>query len=149
MVRYTRMKGESGKSAARFCSHVAIILAGIALLFPGSASVLCVGPGGHVAVEDINAACCARSAIDVADGSQPGSGFAAAGDCQNCTDVFLAQSTRGAIPESHCTVKPDSPADSYLQYHLPSATHLSSRRSAVITRIDAPVDAASSAPLRC
>lgn len=137
------------KTIRRCRGHMMLVLAGITLLFPGSASVLCIAPGGHVAVEEINAACCARSAINLLGRTQPGDGLATPGGCQNCTDVFLAQSTRGTIPEWHYAVSPDSHADSHLKYHLPSDTLLSSRRSTAITGNDRPFAAASSVPLRC
>jgi hypothetical protein len=143
------MKRVFRKSGARFCGHAMIVLAGIALLFPGSASVLCIAPGGHVAVEDINAACCARSAIGIRAGNQPGNGVATAGGCQNCTDVFIAQSARGTITESRDTVTSNSLADACLQGNLPADTRHSSRRSAPVTGTGSPAAAASSVPLRC
>ena len=143
------MRGEARKPLRRFFCQMMVAAAGITLLFPGSVSVLCIAPGGHVAVEDINAACCARSAITFPGRSQPVDGFAAPGGCQNCTDVFLAQSTRGAIPESHYTVLTHSPADSHLKYHLSPDPLFSSRRSLTIAGVVSWFAAAWSVPLRC
>src|SRR5512135_2405218 len=143
------MRGEARKSLRRCFCQIMVAAAGITLLFPGSVSVLCIAPGGHVAVEDINAACCARSPLTFQGRSQQVDGLAAPGGCQNCTDVFLAQSTRGAIPQSHYTVAPDSPADSYSKYHLPSDALFSSRRSLSIAGIVTRFAAAMSVPLRC
>ena len=121
----------------------------ILLLFPSSGSALCIAPGGHVAIEDINAACCVHSTVNLRGENQPGNGFAAAGDCQNCTDLFLTPNTRGAVLESYDTVAPNSLADASLRNHIPADTPSSPRRSATIRKIDAPIAIPSSVPLRC
>jgi hypothetical protein len=121
----------------------------ILLLFPSSGSALCIAPGGHVAIEDINAACCAHSTVNIRGENRPGNGFAAAGDCQNCTDVFLVPNTPGAVLESRDTVAPNSPADASLRNHIPVDAPSSPRRSAAIRKIDAPIAIPSSVPLRC
>ena len=121
----------------------------ILLLFPSSGSALCIAPGGHVAIEDINAACCAHSTVNIRGENQPGNGLAAAGDCQNCTDLFLLPNTREAVLESRDTVAPNSPADASLSNHIPVDASSSPRRSAAIRKIDAPIAIPSSVPLRC
>ncbi len=143
------MRGNVRKSIRRFCTRAAVALAGFALLSPGSVSVLCIAPSGHVAVEDLNAACCARAAISVSGWSQPGNGFASSGGCQNCTDVFLAEITRGAVPESQRTVTPDSAADACLYHQYAPDALFSSSRPAATIGIDASFPAVLAVPLRC
>ena len=126
-----------------------VVLAIIFLLFPSSASVLCIAPGGHLAVEDINAGCCAPSTANIRGENQPGNGFAAAGDCQNCTDLFLTPNTRGTVLESYDTVAPNSLADAYLRNHIPADTPSSPRLPATIRKVDAPIAINPSVPLRC
>ncbi len=143
------MRGDVRKSTRRFCTRAALALVGIALLSPGSVSVLCIAPGGHVAMEELNAACCAQAAISVSGWSQPGNGFTSSGGCRNCTDVFLAEITRGAVPESQRTAAPDSAADSCLEHQLASDTLFPSSRPAMAAGIEASFAAVLSVPLRC
>jgi len=143
------MKRIPKDSLGRSRGDVMVAFAIILLLFPSSGSALCIAPGGHVAIEDVNAACCAPSTISIRGENQPGNGFAAAGDCQNCTDLFLLPNTREAVLESRDTVAPNSPADASLSNHIPVDASSSPRRSAAIRKIDAPVAIPSSVPLRC
>lgn len=67
---------------------------------PASASVLCIAPGCHVAIEDINAGCCAHTVIPAAaEGPQPQE-LGSAGDCGNCVDFLLTTNRPGVISES-------------------------------------------------
>jgi len=143
------MKRNPKDLPGQFGGDTKVVLAMVLLLFPSSAFALCIAPGGHIAVEDINAACCASFTINVRGENQPGNGFAAAGDCQNCTDLFLTPNGRGAVLESYDTVAPNSPADACLRNHIPAGTSSSPSRAATIKKIDAPIATTPSVPLRC
>ncbi len=128
---------------------VTVGLAIILLLFPVSASVLCIGPGGHIEIEEINAMCCASSGINNRSEQHPDNGLTAVGDCLNCTDYFLAPKERGALLESYATIVPDSLADAYLSPQIPATLSSSNHRSRMINDIDVPSTLAAFAPLRC
>jgi hypothetical protein len=128
---------------------VTVGLAIILLLLPVSASVLCIGPGGHIEIEDINATCCASSDIHNRSEQQPDNGLTAVGDCINCTDFFLTPNERGALLESYANVVPDSLADACLRNHIPATISSSIHRSRMINEIDVPSTLTAFAPLRC
>jgi hypothetical protein len=128
---------------------VTVVLAIIVLLFPVSASVLCIGPDGHMAIEDINATCCASSHINDRSANRPDNGLAAAGDCSNCTDYFLTPNRWGALLESHNNVVPQSLADACLIHHLPGDISFSLCPSIMIKKSDALRSLTASVPLRC
>jgi hypothetical protein len=121
----------------------------ILLIFPVSASVLCIEPGGHVAIEDINAACCAFSGANYQSEQQPDNGLSAVGDCINCTDYFLMQSKPGALLESYANAVPNSLADACLRNHIPATISSSMHRSRMINKTDVPSTLTASVPLRC
>ncbi len=119
------------------------------LLFPSSSSVLCIAPGNHVAIEDINAPCCVSSAISFPHSNQPDGGFDGQSSCNNCTDLLLASSGNGALPQSGKFVTcvqfnaecPDTCLSAEISASLwPSLT---------IGSTDFPIPASTSVPLRC
>jgi hypothetical protein len=128
---------------------VTVSLAIILLLFPVSASVLCIGPGGHIAIEDINATCCASAGITDRSEQQPDNGLTAVGDCINCTDFLLTPNKRGALLESYANIVPNSLADACLRNHIPAAISSLLRQSVAINKIDVPSTLAAATPLRC
>ena len=128
---------------------VTVCLAIILLLFPVSASVLCVAPGGHIAIEDINAPCCASAGIGDRSEKPPHDGLAAAGDCLNCTDFFITPNSRGALLESYANVAPNSLADACLGNHTPANISSLLCRSVMIIKMDAPNTITASTPMRC
>lgn len=135
--------GQFGSNAAAF---VAVIL----LMFPGSASVLCIAPGGHIAVEDINAPCCTHSAISSLDENRANNGIATAGDCQNCTDLFIAPDWRMAISKSSPHTAASILADECPANHFGADAFLPSFRSGTIVNLDtSPPPVAASVPMRC
>ena len=92
------MKGELRKWAGRFGDNAGgAVIALMLLLFPSSPTVLCIAPGAHIAVEDMNTACSAHCAAGVHIGGSPEGGFAASDSCCNCTDLFLTPYGRGAV----------------------------------------------------
>jgi hypothetical protein len=88
-----RLAGKSG------CIALGMLVIAL-LLFPGSPSVLCISPGNHVAIEDVNALCCASFAFSSESGSRLVDGFEKTCGCNNCTDLFLGTNESGALLKS-------------------------------------------------
>jgi hypothetical protein len=72
----------------------------ISLLMPGSFSVLCIAPGSHVAIEDINALCCISPHIAYPSSTQPNSAFDQPVNCSHCTDLLLISHESGVLLQS-------------------------------------------------
>jgi hypothetical protein len=128
---------------------VTVCLAIILLIIPVSTSVLCIEPGGHIEIEDINATCCGSSGIDNQSGQQPDNGLTAVGDCINCTDLFLTSNERGALIESYANVVPNQIADACLSTHSRATISSSNHRSRMINETEPPSGLTAFAPLRC
>jgi len=79
-----KIKGSSG-------SYLAVItLASVFTMLPlGSSAVLCIGPGGHIAIEHIDAECCSHIAVPVSAEHQKLNEIDLAGNCGNCFDYLL------------------------------------------------------------
>ncbi len=105
--------------AGQFSSKLIGILAVVALLFPSSASVLCVAPGLHVEEEDINASCPAASAAVVPAEHPSRDGFNAA-VAGHCIDIFLTPYSRGAVVESCGLPAPVPIVDQISDCNLPA-----------------------------
>ena len=88
---------------------IAAMVAAIATLSPGS-TVLCIAPGGHVAVEEINARCCASTEIRGAASHQQGYESSSAADCGNCMDFLVAPDGYGVISKVFHISAPDPSA---------------------------------------
>jgi hypothetical protein len=129
--------------------NVGAVVAVILLLFPSSASVLCIAPGGHIAIEDLNAPCCTPFGISTPAACQPDNGFNVPSDCHNCTDFFMTPNGRGATSESYDHVVASPLADECLENHISTDACLSLCRSDALTSIGAPIPVSSSVPLRC
>ena len=143
------MKRDNREWAGRFRGYAAAFVAVIMLLFPGSASVLCIAPGGHIAIEDINATCCKTSGIIAPDACQPDNGFSAAGGCQNCTDLFIAPDWQMAISKSSPDAATNLVADECPANRFGAGASLPLFRLGAIAKLDAPNPVAESVPLRC
>jgi len=135
--------------AGRFGGNGLTIIAIIVLLFPSSASVLCIAPGGHVAIEDINAPCCAPSGVTAPTACQPGNEFNAPGNCHNCRDLFMTPSGRGALLASCDNVAANPFADECAGDRLLADSSLWPSQSGAINDIYAPPPVSYSVPLRC
>jgi hypothetical protein len=143
------MKRDLKELAGQFRGNGVAIVAVILLLFPCSASVLCIAPGGHVAIEDSNAACCASPGNSAPAGRHSDNEFNGAGDCHNCTDLFMTPNGRGAVLESYDNAAASLRAAECPGNHIPAETPSSPRGSATIKNLDAPIAITSSVPLRC
>jgi hypothetical protein len=82
-------------------ASVLVLLASLLLMFPSSASVICIAPGDHVAIESLNALCCSSSGISTQDHYRPGDEPEIAGDCRTCTDLLISLNECGAVPKSY------------------------------------------------
>ncbi len=132
------------------CRENAIaIVALILLLFPSSASVLCIGPGGHAAIEDIGSACCAGSLSAVRGDLCPHNGLAAAGDCRNCTDIFLTPNGRGGTLNSRSHFAPTSAFGAIPVTHIAPDAFSSVRASAAQKKLNPSAVVPPSVPLLC
>jgi hypothetical protein len=75
----------------------AVILSAVAILFPSPIFVLCIAPGDHVAVEDIDSMCRAPETPAASAWMELHHNFelGAAGKCRNCRDFFITPDERG------------------------------------------------------
>ena len=132
----------------QFRGTATVIFSIILLLFPVSASVLCIAPD-HIAVEDINAGCCSSSGINDRGEKQRDNGFTDAEDCHDCTDLLLSPNKWGAILESYANIVPNSPADACLKNRIHADISSLPHRSGTISAPASSISIAASVPLRC
>lgn len=143
------MEEDLGKLADQIRRNALGFLVIVLLLFPSSFSVLCIAPGGHVAIEDINALCCVSPVISLPSGSQLDAVFDGPGGCDNCTDLFLA-SNRSAVLTQSANLVASSPSDAEcLDTYLSADISVSQCRSGKIGSIAVLIPVYSSIPLRC
>jgi hypothetical protein len=143
------MKQKKKKLMGRLSSSVIACLSVILLIPPVSTSMLCIAPGGHVAIEDVNSPCCTSSAFAASLGRNPSCMSNGDQDCRNCTDLFISQADRGAIPESHfCPTTGSNAEECFGARHL---AIISSHRFVPSAFVGADVSPSisSSVPLRC
>jgi hypothetical protein len=137
------------KPAGRPRGGVISALAITSLLFPLSTSVLCVGPGGHVAVEDFSALCCATSVTGAHAPRLPDEGAAAPQGCQDCTDIYLTRYGRESAKRPYSGPDPNSPAASPLRNQAAAESDSSRSRSGSRASHEGAIPVASRLPLRC
>jgi hypothetical protein len=118
------MKIDIGKPTRPSSGSGFVLIAALLLVFPGSASVLCVAPGGHVAIEDINALCCIPSNVSIPDGGHKDSGFGSPDRCGGCTDIFLTPNGRTQTSNSYGSAAAIAHADDCLGNLFSAATCL-------------------------
>ncbi len=138
-------RGLAGKKGTNALGILVLAL----LLFPSSSSVLCIAPGNHVAIEDINALCCAASAFSVPRSNQPNLGWDGQDSCNNCTDLFLAWDGNGALPQSGKFVTSAQVDAECPDTCLPADNSASVFPSRATGSTDSPIPASNSVPLRC
>ena len=127
---------------------VAAIFAALATLSPGSA-VLCVAPGGHVAIEDINSGCCASHASHGDNSNQQGYELSSTDNCRNCRDIPITLDGYGLISKSvHFTATARIHAEcAGIRFSVPPTRHSPPLRE--FNNIDNLVPACFSTLLRC
>lgn len=148
----TGMKSGFRGLAEKDRSTAAGILITVLLLFPGSISVLCIAPGHHIAIEDINALCCAPAAtafVSSISGPMPNNALEIPADCNNCTDLFLVSDGSGILVQSGRSVIAGPFDAGLLDSSPPPDLSASLGRSDRSRSPDAPAPACPSVPLRC
>ncbi len=139
------MKGNKTGLFGRLNGNVFILLSSILLMSPvSSSSVLCIAPD-HVAIEDLDAGCCASPAI-AAKENRHSDGFDTATRCRNCTDLFITPNERGPIRD-FLVVAMGSAADDCFRDPLwvITSSHLVLQRSLN----DGVAPKSASVPIRC
>ena len=143
------MRKVFGGFAWQVTSNALAFFAMMVLLLPSSPSVLCIAPGSHIAVEDINALCCVSSAISPLSDIQPNSAFDKPGNCRNCTDIPLASNGNGVLSPSGSSAMANPLDAEFLDTTHTADLSASLNRSGQIGSPDAPVPIYPSIPLRC
>jgi hypothetical protein len=135
--------------AGRFRRNMMIAAAALLMLSPGSASVLCIAPGGHVAIEDLNAPCCESSHTSSPAKKQPLDRFAAAGDCNNCVDLLMTLNEWSVPIES----SRNAFASAFIEIHFENDFSAFDTSGLFLLgafgNVNIPAAVSSSAPLRC
>jgi hypothetical protein len=127
----------------------AVIASLIAIITPISTSVLCIAPGSHIAIEDLNSECCAHRVIPAEAECPQAKEFRSTGDCGNCVDFLLTGHGPGTVSEVS-RKGAASFAGEYVGRYLPPAIVFPSEFGlGANNSICARIPLASSAPLRC
>jgi len=143
------MKASIGEPRKVLSRNMLVFVAAILLVSPVSASVLCIAPGGHVAIEPLGAECCASSTFGAPKSNFSGNAMAATDGCQNCTDWLISSNECGAIPES-CQLFAKALADEgFGNSHLANSLHRLSRQGILDDIALSILNPFSVVPLRC
>jgi hypothetical protein len=118
------------------------------LLFPCSSSVLCIAPD-HVAIEDLNAACCECSDMCFRADNPLDNGFDAAGSCKNCIDILMMPNTQGAVLNSSAHAALNLLSNAIAEHFIPPDVSFPAYRSSICNKMAALVPVYTSLPLRC
>jgi hypothetical protein len=143
------MKKDCGGLAGKMRSNALELFFIILLLLPSSSSVLCIAPGNHVAIEEINALCCVSSANPLMPRNQPDTGFSRLGECDNCIDILLISNGSGELSQSGKNVSPSQSDAKYLDVCFPPDFSASLWLISNIRSADASIPASTPVPLRC
>jgi hypothetical protein len=84
----------------RAFTSVLVLAALAAVALPNPASVLCVAPDGHVAIEDISAPCCDHNETSSMDSNRPHDAVGEVEGCGNCVDFLLDSDSQGMMSSS-------------------------------------------------
>jgi hypothetical protein len=142
------MKGNS-RNLSRGLVMGAVIASMIAIITPISTSVLCIAPGSHIAIEDLNSGCCAHREILAAAERPQAKEFEAAGDCGNCVDFLLTGHGPGTVSEVSRKGAASIAGECIGRYLPPAIVCPSEFGLGANNSICARIPLASSAPLRC
>lgn len=74
------------KSTGALGMAVAVILL-VAMVLPDPAARLCIAPGNHVAIEEMDSDCCGSHEIALEAEKDGRDSLGTAGDCGHCTDL--------------------------------------------------------------
>jgi hypothetical protein len=142
-------RGDFRESAIRYKGEILIIASIFLLLFSRSPSVLCIAPGSHMAIEDMNAPCCAPSDISAQSGRHPDAGFDGSDNCYNCQDFLLMSNGQGLFSQSNKLTATNPLADESFETYLSEDISASLFRLITIANNDAPALTYLPLPLRC
>jgi len=93
-----------GSAMKGYSIFVLAIAMALLTLPSSSAFILCTAPGGHMAIEDIDAGCCGHGSIlHSASESQPAA-FNSGEDCENCVDLLLCPNEQVAFSKAGSTL---------------------------------------------
>jgi hypothetical protein len=143
------MKSDFGELGKHFRRSITAFVFVILLLFPGSTSLICIAPGGHIAIESIGATCCASLETSTQAEGQPDNGLHSAGNCHNCTDFFIASHMLVAASKSYGHAAASPFADECLENHSSIDISPSLFQPAGSSNNDTPIPISSSVPMRC
>jgi hypothetical protein len=142
------MKRGSRGFAGQVIRAEVVLAAILSLVSSGSVSVLCIAPGSHIAIEDINAPCCSSDRVPSIDAQDARHEFELTDSCERCTDLLIAGFGREAIHPSRCDFARDLLAREFLKDRAPEISFsLSGQISTTAANELAPVS--SCPPLRC
>ena len=143
------MNGDLRKRIRRLSSRMSVLSAAILLVLPASISMLCIAPGIHVAIEELNAPCSAHSAVSACGVRLPGNDLDMTGSSGNCTDILVLANERGAIPKFIGSASDGSPATECFGDSLPESAQPRVIRQSLFNDVDALPPVFPSVPLRC
>jgi hypothetical protein len=136
------------KVARQFTANGAALLTAFILLFPNSAAMLCIAPGSHIAIEDINSECCAPDRLAVPVEKQSLNQMVVTSVCGTCTDLFIYSYGREAIPKP-CVDAAGMQGVEPSGDQLPADPAILLVRQCFVCNFDTLNSAFSSTPLRC
>jgi hypothetical protein len=142
------MKRDVKRFTGRLASAEAVFIAILFLFLPSSASMLCIAPGSHIAIEDINAECCDSVCLAAPVEEQVHDRLSVPNICGNCTDLYIFLNGREAIPKSHINTASMRQVE-FLGNQLPADPILSLFWQNIVCDINTANTASSSVPLRC
>ena len=126
-----------------------ILIAAILLVLPASVSMLCIAPGAHIAIEELNAPCGAYPAVSAHGVRIPSNGTDIASSSGNCTDILVLANERGAIPKFIDGAAEESLAAECFGDDLPESASPRLLWQSMFSNNEASPPVSSSAPLRC
>jgi hypothetical protein len=125
-----------------------MLVAALSILAPSSGSVLCIAPGSHIAIEDINAECCASAHSPAMDAHGRDQISATIG-CVNCTDFALTPFEREAIQKPQFEIQGTAQTNEFAGSKVPAEFSPSLFRQGPDHNTDLLIADSSSVPLRC
>lgn len=143
------MKRDVTKRAGRFRGWVMAIVAVMLLSSPSSTSILCIAPGGHVAVESIDSTCCAVPRVVPQDDNWSNKISSEDGNCKNCIDIFIEPNGKIGIVDFRNHVDPNQTVHAVLEDHILPDASISAHQPRIARKLNALGSISSSIPLRC
>jgi hypothetical protein len=143
------MKRAISKFGQQFKRMMTAFVLVLLLQLPASTSLVCIAPGGHIAIESIGDTCCKSFESSIPIEAQSSRGLNMAGDCHNCTDFFITSHILMAASESHGHAKASLVAVARSQNSDSTNVSPALCRLAGSFNNDKPVLISSAVPMRC